>query len=230
MIRLFVITLLFAHSAFAQSLGGGAVIGGGAALVAVAVGGSFDFIENFETAGTGYDNSGWSAANSPNPTYATAPAPLEGTQSLRLTANASISRSYSGSTVNLYLRLNITTWSDFNDIVEVLDGSFGTVFKIGLWTPNVLWISSGGASPVGATALSTGTTYHIWGDYTKGTGANGVAHLYVSTTATKPGSPECTITTSTAATDVSSIYFKCGTATFIQDRIILNSTTIGSNP
>lgn len=192
---------------------------------------SYAFTENFETPTTGYDNTGWGTGSSPNPTYATAPAPLQGTQSLRTTGGAQINRSVSGSTLNIFFYINITTWADFENIVEILNGSFGTVFRVGTWTPNVLRITHGGTQAVGTFAISANTTYYVWADYTKGTGSDGVAHLYVSSTTTKPGTADATITTGTATTDVASIYYgQNSTAVYIFDHIIQNPTSIGSNP
>ena len=62
-----------------------------------------------------------------------------------------------------------------------------------------LHIAHGSASAIGTTALSMNTTYHVWADWTKGTGTNGTMKVFVSTTGTKPAVADASITTGTGA-------------------------------
>ena len=62
----------------------------------------------------------------------------------------------------------------------------------------------GGDWSVVSGSLSYDTTYNIWIEYAKGTGANGVSSIYISSTSTK-GSAISTNTTHTCTTDVDNL-------------------------
>ena len=77
-----------------------------------------------------------------------------------------------------------------------------------------------------------GTTYHIWGDYTPGSG-DGVAHLFVATTATKPAAT-ITITNGngTGVPDHARLqanYNSTGGFTLFE-KLRISNADIGSNP
>jgi hypothetical protein len=81
---------------------------------------------------------------------------------------------------------------------------------------------------------SVDTTYHCWVEYTKGTGANGLLRFYVSTTATKPGSPDCEISNSAETAQANRLYFGtwgAGGGNIYFDKLRISFTAaIGSDP
>jgi hypothetical protein len=101
-----------------------------------------------------------------------------------------------------------------------------------MWDSSKLIIKHGTqGSGYGATTISTGTTYHCWIDWAKGTGADGVMTVYLATTSTKPGSAEVTLSSGTASVDVANVKLKAPSGVeLIVDRFIHNPTAIGSAP
>jgi hypothetical protein len=167
--------------------------------------------------------------------YATAPAPLEGSYSLRVTGGASIGAFFKSftaqDTVYFYFIVNHTTLVGGTNIFGILDGSANMLMRVSNANPE--WLVRCGDTTAYSTAITQGTTYHVWGDYTKGTGANAVCHLYTATTSTKPGSAGITITTGTStgqATYVGMMEDGNNTAVTIFDKIRVSTSAIGSNP
>lgn len=88
------------------------------------------------------------------------------------------------------------------------------------------------ASASGTTTLSQNTTYYVWGQWIKGTGADGVARVWLSTTPIKPGAVECEVTNGNGTTQPTAVIFLKGGADEISfdDVIVDNDEAIGSNP
>ena len=87
----------------------------------------------------------------------------------------------------------------------------------------------GTTSPsVGTTTISTGTTYYYWIHYIKGTGSDGVSQIYLSTTTTRPSSPELSATNGSGTYDVEHIRYYDWTATsdYIFDVVRVSATEI----
>jgi hypothetical protein len=81
--------------------------------------------------------------------------------------------------------------------------------------------------------LALNTTYHLWFHWKKGTGSNGEAEAYISTTATRPGSPQVTINNGDAITDAVSVrlgMLTAGSGNKIFDKLRVSASEIGSNP
>lgn len=85
-----------------------------------------------------------------------------------------------------------------------------SVASLRLYTTGRILLSSGGKTSYGDTVLSDATIYRIWVDYIKGTGADSECHLYLSTSDTKPGTPECTITAGSATDILQRFRLYCG--------------------
>lgn len=83
----------------------------------------------------------------------------------------------------------------------------------------VIKLFDGSANNTGFTVLSDDTEYYVWLHYKKGTGVNSLADLYISTTSTKPGSPECSITNGTSTSDIKHYQFVTGSGAAIQDNV-----------
>jgi hypothetical protein len=186
--------------------------------------------EGFDATGTpGYDNTGWTESGAANENYTTTI--LHGTQSLNCSGAQYIQRTFQYSTsFNLYFRVRWITWSDFKSVIYWDDSGFNTVANV-YGDDNRLQIKHGSVSVNGTTVIAAGTTYHVWVEWTKGTGANGTMKLYMSTTGTKPASAEASITTGNGGA-TQRIYVGPTSAgpNVIFDRILVDDVPIGSNP
>jgi hypothetical protein len=84
--------------------------------------------------------------------------------------------------------------------------------------------------------ITNGTTYYIWTEYAAGSGSNGTINLWVSTTTTKPGNPQFSVTTSKSTASAATIHLNSSNGTqWIEDGVLVCSiakcpTGIGSNP
>jgi hypothetical protein len=210
----------------------------------------YEFTETFEgstpddQSNVGYDNSGWLAFqpnNPPVPHYATSPAPLEGSFSLKGGVGGfdSISRTAgftASANLNVYFMLNIAgSWNGGGGNLFWFRGA-GAVVVLNLFIATAsgrfdICSQATQTSEANATGYATLNTYHIWLEYVKGTGANSEGKLYVSTTSTKPGSPTASFNTGIATLNASEIVIFGGDSTAVIDRLIVDGTQIiGSNP
>jgi len=194
---------------------------------------SYLLSEGFE--GVGFENTGWTTFSTSDPDYAASP--LVGSQSLRCNGTSSfIQRPFApGNSFYCYFQVRWLAYSPFKFVVDWLDSSINSVTRVVTdGFPNRLHIVHGEANVTGTTVLAENTTYHVWVEWTRGTGANGTMSLFLSSTGVKPGSPEATITTGSginpiAAFDVGP--FDAATSTdVIYDRILIDDEPIGSNP
>ncbi len=91
-------------------------------------------------------------------------------------------------------------------------------------------LSHGAASGTTSSSFVTGTTYDVWIEWTKGTGANGTLKLFMSSTGIKPATPQANVTAGTGGA-VSRFTLgpeKSGSVIF--DRILVADGPIGSTP
>jgi len=189
--------------------------------------------ENCDGTGT---PSGWNDFGTMNWDYTTSPAPLEGTQSLRVNGGGSQAGSYktfSGlDTAYGYFIFHPVAMSNFEYLLRVQTTGFGNCLQVRRGSGT--WSIIHGTVESNASTMSDGNTYHVWWDYTKGTGADGVANLYISATTTKPGSPTVTITNGDGTSQAQQIVLgEAGgapTSNLIYDKIRVDDVTIGSNP
>lgn len=199
---------------------------------------SYAVNETFD--GTGEPATLWSHYTPTNCTvnydYATSPAPLEGTQSLRVyytTGDDCWSLLNFGADYDhVYFQINIPSLPAGNQTpLYFFNSSDSTLFAIGA-------LSTGAFRPFWPTfdsfgdySISAGTTYHVWVDFTPGTGANAVCDVYFATTSTKPGSATVHMTGGAATTHIRKIQFGAyGTYAIIVDKVVVSSTAIGSAP
>ena len=157
--------------------------------------------EGFE--GPGYENAGWVAFGGINPDYTGNP--LDWAQSLRCNGTSSfIQRPFARtSDFFCYFQVRWIAFAPYKFVVDWLDASSSSVSKVvtdGL--PNRLQIVHGVPFASGTTVITTNVTYHVWVEWTRGTGADGTMKLFISTTGVKPGSPEASITTGTGNTTI----------------------------
>jgi len=198
--------------------------------------------QNFE--GAGYDNGEtWTETGTGtlDEDYATAPAPLVGSQSFRIAKTGQTGRVVSvlpsdQSTCWGYFQINFTS-SPANGTIwfSVLDVSATIVLSIEINTGSIIRVRSGSANASTVSTVTTATTYHFWWKYVKGTGANAVAQVAFQTSGTEPlsGNNFAQVTTGTATTDANNIRIgNTGSSTyeFIVDRVLVDDADIGDNP
>lgn len=187
--------------------------------------------EDFEGSGTG---AGWTDAGTVDWDYTVGP--LVGTESMRVNVTGAGADTRNDFTAQddcwVYFRFKPASWGDFNRICYLQTSGFADVFAIGNDNAGA-WRVYHGSIFVAAGAWSAGTEYHVWGHYVKGTGANGVAELYISTDGTRPGSPTVSLSNGDATGQASKIRFgPSDTATMDGqwDKLRVDDASIGSNP
>lgn len=237
------LTICFcARSANVTNFIAGNGIPGGSAITSTASGGggggyTYFLTENFEA--TGYDTAGWSTfGGTPDPDYSTSGLSLEGSQCLHLNAAAS-QISINKSDIYGYFQIRILTHTASVGTRQIFIGYNSTAqFGVGIDGTRHLYVSHGNGGPQQSTSdtVSDTTTYNVWFEYHKGTGANGTASACFSTTTTKPtsGSSFCSVSTGTATvnltlavlySDGSSVHKDCAI-----DKFRLSDSNIGDNP
>jgi len=188
--------------------------------------------EGFE--GTGYENTGWvvpsNSSSPPDPDFTAAP--LAGSQSLRCNGVSFIQRPFVNSTAfHCYFQVRWLAWSDFKFVVDWLNADQGSTATLFADFGRKLQIVHGGIGVAGTTVISDNTTYHIWLEWTRGTGTDGTMKLFISTTGIKPASPEASINNGQG---VATAFFDIGPfgngADVIYDNVIISDEPIGNNP
>jgi hypothetical protein len=189
--------------------------------------------EGFE--GAGYENSGWTAFSIIDPDYTANP--LVGSQSLRCSGTSPyIQRPFvPGTSFYCYFQVRWLSFAPFKFVTDWLDAGSSSITRVVTdGFPNRLSIVHGGASLTGTTVIAPNTTYHVWVEWTRGTGSDGTMRLFISTTGVKPGSPEATITTGTGIGTITKFdigpFDAAATTDVIYDRVLLDDEPIGSNP
>src|SRR5438477_4765801 len=149
--------------------------------------------EDFE--GPGFEQPGWIKHGTPNEDYTAFP--LQGSQSLNCLGGQYLERtSRNADSFYMYFRARWNTWSDYNNVIYWDDSSFGFVADL-YAADNFFQIAHGSVFASGRTILTENTTYHIWLEWTKGTGVDGTMKLFLSTDGNKPLLPEASIITGT---------------------------------
>src|SRR5882672_9137914 len=194
---------------------------------------SYLLSEGFE--GTGFENTGWTAFSSIDADY-TAGA-LAGSQSLRCNGTSSfIQRPFVWtSDFNAYFQIRWIALAPYKFVADWVDTNINSVTRVVTeGFPNRFSIVHGGATAIGTTVLDTNITYHVWVEWTRGTGNNGTMKLFVSTNGVKPGTPEAVITSGTGTNAFAKFdigpFDAASTTDVIYDRILLDDEPIGSNP
>jgi len=185
--------------------------------------------------GTGYDNSEtWTENASPNEDYATAPAPLVGSQSWQTAAiGGEAYRNYTANDeVWAYGICNIQTLANNRIIFAIRNSSDSGLVNIKCNADGSMsMVNFATTVNTSAGLISNGTTFHIWVHYIKGTGANSTGELYVSANDTKPGSPQATTSVAGSTTQASRVaVMGWNDGNFIWDKVRVDDVTIGSAP
>lgn len=184
--------------------------------------------EGFE--GTGLPT-GWTTEQQ-SPDYDWTTNPLEQTQSLYLSSdNSDVTYMSLGSTYSEFYMFFIVKFSDASPLAAislVVYSSDATPKKvIYLWTSSKIRI--GGS--YSTTVLADNTTYYIWLYEKTGSGSDGIYKLWISTTGTKPGSPEINITNDNLIGTLNRIKMSnvnTSGSNITIDRVIVSTTEIGN--
>src|SRR5439155_21742547 len=181
--------------------------------------------EDFE--GTGFENSGWIKHGTPNADYTNLV--LHGTQSLNCVGVQYLERGFPFSdSCYLYFQVRWTAWSDYNNIIYWDDPGWNIV--AGLYANHTrIELNHGSSKAYGTSTIVANTTYHVWIEWTKGSGTNGTMKLFLATTGAKPSAPEATITTGNGgATQRIYIGPTSSGPDVIFDHILVDDVPIGS--
>jgi hypothetical protein len=172
----------------------------------------------------------------PAPTwhYTTAPAPIDGSSSSSFESDAynkySI-RSFTGqSDAWAFVICNFSSSTGNPYFIDFLNSSDVAVAQARI-VGTTVYAYAGTVNGTGGT-VNPGTVY-VWVHYTKGTGANALCSVYVSTTSTIPGSPTVTVTTGDATTDAAKVRLGLRGQdgdTLIWNKLRVAAFPIGSNP
>lgn len=179
----------------------------------------------------GYDLAGWVASSGAiQPHYNTSPAPLEGNYSLLPgTSSRLITHAISGTPRSFYFRF-LPIANTANSNFRLLNGATPVVTVEVSATPRMRVIHGSVPSSYGSTGIDLNVERHCWIDYEPGTGSDGVAKLYLSTTPTKPVSPEAEVVIGDSTLEINSWQVGGIGSQVIFDALLASATTIGSNP
>lgn len=178
-------------------------------------------------------SAGWSNSGSPTWAYATSPAPLIGSYSLKYDNSNYTTKDFSAqSDCWVFFAFNLDSLAAQRNFFRLWSSAPATIVEVFVKTTGKMAIGHGGVySADGSFTVSINTTYYVWIHYTKGTGSNGVAELYVSSSATKPGSADCSLSNGAGNVDVAKVACYVGSAANVTiDYLRVSSATIGSNP
>src|SRR5207237_1172897 len=133
--------------------------------------------EDFE--GTGFENAGWIKHGALDPDYTNLV--LHGTQSLNCSGGQYIERPFVfTNSFYLYFQVRWNTWTDYNNIIYWDDPGWNIV--AGFYAEhNRLELNHGSAEAFGVTPILANTTYHVWLEWTKGSGTDGGMKLFLPT-------------------------------------------------
>ncbi len=188
--------------------------------------------EGFE--GPGYENSGWivppQSAVLPDPDYTATP--LAGAQSLRCNGVSFVQRPFVNSTeFYAYCQVRWLAWTDFRVILDWLNASQTSAATVYADFGRRIQVIHGGVSSTGSTVISDNTTYHLWVEWTRGTGTDGTMKIFLSTTGIKPATPEASLSNGAGG---ALAFFDIGPfgngADVVYDNVILSDSPIGNNP
>ena len=202
---------------------------GGAGSCADSSCSGFLVCQNFE--GTGYDNSeSWTESCGSGATcdedYSASP--LRGAQSYKFTtgtSNSNVTIDYSAID-EVYFFVRLTIENDQTGTIFIIRSTNTNLFTIG-YSSGLNSLVYNGAT--GGAAVTLGTTYYIWGYYTKGTGANEINRAWVSTTSTKPETADYEITngSNTEQANRGLLYDSANGTGSRFDQVLISTTEIG---
>lgn len=215
-----------------------ALLGSASETPAAGGGGGADVTENFEA--PGYQTAFVNVSGSPLSSNSTAGLSLEANFCLYIDGNNNQEEAYvefpASDTVYLFMMIRFEDlpsgsrrqWSLKNNTSTISDMAAGS-------GPTQWWIYDGvGSQNDLGSGASADTVYYIWHEYEKGTGANAQHRVYVSTTTTKPGTPDVEVTNGGSTSQVNRFYpgtWGAGGGNIYFDKLRISRTTaFGDNP
>lgn len=159
----------------------------------------------------GEDHTGWTSAGSTLPITNSTANILRGTQSLRLT-DTGTDATFTSPTFTAQSTIHAAFMVSFTNVSTTTTANFFQFFNGSTSVAQIFLINGNIAIGIGtktspAYAVTSGVMYYIWLDYIAGTGANGVAAYYISTTGIKPTTATYTITNGESTLSVNNIRF-----------------------
>lgn len=199
-------------------------------------GGSYVFSDDLEYADSAAaTTAGWTSLLV-DWAYGTSPAPLQGTKSLL--SDSSGDYAYYDFTatdpVGIYFMFSVSAISTTPHLCRFYN-STTELFRVRALSTGAIRIYTGGGTTLATSSaglVANDTAYHLWVEATAGSGSNGSVAVSISTTATKPGSPNVSSSASTHTLGLSRFYIAVGvnSCNLIADKIRVASSAIGSNP
>ena len=196
---------------------------------------SYLISDNLEYANSSDANTigGWTTTSTPTWAYATAPAPLEGTRSIRFTASAQNTFIEFPSQTDLWVYFLANAASNAANSLHVLlrDSTPTTMASADFISTGIVRVNAGGLDNSSSAGTFLGaTTYHCWLHYsTNGSTAN--MDFYISTTGVRPGSPQASKVSGSSTGGVTRLHLaSASTTTVIFDKIRVSTSAIGDNP
>lgn len=206
-----------------------------------AAGGGATYLINQGFEGAGYDNGeSWTESGPETIDEDYTGTVLVDSQSLRIAQTgigaASTSVSYAASDeVWFYCKVRpVVIDSSASSFIIAIRSAGANLCRIQTETDGRLSVVAGSTATTVDT-LSTGTTYHVWVHYIKGTGANAVGSVAFSTSGTRPtsGNAFAGFSNGSATAQASTLILgRTATATqeFIFDRVLIDDALIGDSP
>jgi hypothetical protein len=96
--------------------------------------------------------------------------------------------------------------------------------EIAFQAGGIIGVKHGTVNVTGAYTMGEGTNYWIWFHFAKGTGANGVAEVFVSTSDSRPGSAEVVLTSGDGTASPSAVSMQATAEQAFFDDIKLSET------
>jgi hypothetical protein len=217
----------------------------GTSISCASAGATYLINQRFEGTGgaptdDGYDNSEvWTESlGTPNEDYTTTI--LQGSESLLLDSSGGTSQRADSpnftATAHVYgymrIRINAMPSSGSQSIFTVRNGTTA-LLDAQLNAAGTLRVDIGANSTLTVTAMSTGTTYHLWWEYQAGSGANAVGNIAFSTDGVRPtsGNQFSGRTDGTATLNANNIRLNAVSAeVLILDQVLIDDVQIGDNP
>lgn len=173
---------------------------------------------------------GWTDAGTPNWDYVTAPAPLQGAQSLRFGTSQAAHFTFAGTTtVEMYCLFTVASLpGSIVTIFGARDSGGAALCLARLNTTGTISVYSNGSDATFTTdAYTAGTAIHLWLRYVSG----GTCTVEWATDGVRVGSGN-KFASKTGGSGTAARYSTgvVGTASSIFDRMIASTTTIPSNP
>jgi hypothetical protein len=212
-LTLAILILLLCCSREVPSIGNSNYTGGNNGSGPGGGGASADLIsEDFEGAGA---PSGWSTdTGTPDYDCTASPCPLVGSQSLSLgTADAAVFKGSLGSKSEVWFYFQFRFVSSVQNstlLMDLRDSADNPAFQMDM-TINFMRVNDGGVNASCVDGLSADTTYHCWGHYLKGSGANDTAEIKFSTTGIRPAdgsNAHAKLTTGSLNRTIDRFYFR----------------------